>query len=78
MDNRIGLNSATLQAPVVGRSKRLEKILGRDWKIALPFVLPMIVIMVGLVLYPFINAVALSTTSLNFLTGETVNVGMRN
>jgi phosphopantothenoylcysteine decarboxylase/phosphopantothenate--cysteine ligase len=27
---------------------------------------------------PFINAVLLSTTSLNFLSGETVNVGLRN
>jgi multiple sugar transport system permease protein len=34
--------------------------------------------MLGLIFYPFINAIALSTTSLNFLTGETVNVGFRN
>lgn len=62
----------------INRAKRLEKILGRDWKIAIPFVLPLVAIMVGLILYPFINAVALSTTSLNFLTGETVDVGFRN
>ena len=62
----------------IRRTKRLEKMFGRDWKVALPFVLPMVIIMGGLIFYPFINAVAMSTTSLNFLTGETVNVGFRN
>lgn len=62
----------------VRRTKRLEKLFGRDWKIALPFVLPMILIMGGLIFYPFVNAISLSTTSLNFLTGETVDVGFRN
>lgn len=38
----------------------------------------MVLIMVGLILYPFINAIMLSTTSLNFLTGETTYVGFRN
>jgi len=62
----------------VRRAKLMEKILGKDWKVALPFVLPMVIIMVGLIFYPFINAVSLSTTSLNYITGETVNVGFRN
>jgi multiple sugar transport system permease protein len=62
----------------IARTKRLEKMFGRDWKVALPFVLPMIVIMGGLIFYPFVNAIAMSTTSLNFLTGETVDVGFRN
>lgn len=78
MDNRIGLNTAALPAPAITRSKRMERFLGRDWKVALPFVLPMVLIMVGLILYPFINAIILSTTSLNFLTGETQYVGFRN
>jgi multiple sugar transport system permease protein len=56
----------------------LKAILGRDWKVAIPFVLPMVVIMVGLILWPIIDAIILSTTSLNFLTGETVFVGLRN
>lgn len=67
-----------IQSSSFKRDRMLKKIFGKDWKIALPFVLPMIVIMVGLILYPFINAISLSTTSLNFLTGETVNVGLRN
>ena len=56
----------------------LKAILGRDWQVAIPFVLPMVVIMVGLILWPIIDAIILSTTSLNFLTGETVFVGLRN
>lgn len=67
-----------IQSSSFKRDKMLKKIFGKDWKIALPFVLPMIIIMVGLILYPFINAISLSTTSLNFLTGETVDVGFRN
>jgi multiple sugar transport system permease protein len=78
MANRVLLSTPAIQPTTANRSRRLEKILGRDWKVALPFVLPMVVIMAGLILYPFINAITLSTTSLNFLTGETVYVGMKN
>jgi len=59
-------------------SLHLKAILGRDWKVAIPFVLPMVVIMVGLILWPIIDAIILSTTALNFITGETVYVGLRN
>lgn len=76
---RINLSPTTVATPTVQRSRTtMEKILGKDWKVALPFVLPMFVIMIGLVLYPFINALVLSTTTLNFMTGDTVNVGFRN
>ncbi len=78
MDNQARLRMGAAPSPTYKRSRRIEKILGRDWKVALPFVLPMVVVMIGLILYPFINAIALSTTSLNFLTGETVNVGFKN
>ena len=60
------------------RRRRLASLLGPDWKIALPFVLPMALLMIGLILWPFINAILLSTTAFNFLTGETVDVGLRN
>ena len=60
------------------RRHRLETYLGADWKVALPFVLPMAVLMIGLILWPFVNAIVLSTTALNFMTGETVDVGLRN
>jgi multiple sugar transport system permease protein len=78
MDNQIGLNTRAAQAPTRSRSKQLERVLGRDWKVALPFVLPTVLIMTGLILYPFISAIAMSTTSLNLLTGETMHVGLKN
>jgi multiple sugar transport system permease protein len=78
MDNQIGLNTRAIQAPTRSRSKQLERVLGRDWKVALPFVLPTVIIMAGLILYPFISAIAMSTTSLNLLTGETMYVGLKN
>jgi multiple sugar transport system permease protein len=62
----------------LSRTKRLEIRFGKDWKVAIPFILPVVVIMVGLVLYPFLNAISLSSSSLNFLTGETVGVCFRN
>lgn len=55
-----------------------ESILGQDWKIAFPFVLPMALLMIGLILWPFINSIMLSTTAFNFTNGETTNVGLRN
>ncbi len=60
------------------RRKRVRSILGKDWNVAYPFVLPMVIIMVGLILWPFIEAIRLSGTALNFLTGETSWVGFRN
>ncbi len=74
---QVGLTQS-IQPPSIRRAKMIKKILGKDWKVAIPFVLPMVVLMVGLILYPFINAVSLSTTSLNYITGETVSVGFRN
>jgi multiple sugar transport system permease protein len=43
-------------------SKKLERLLGKDWKIALIFLLPIVVLMAGLILYPFLNAIYLSMT----------------
>ena len=45
------------------RTKRIEAVLGRDWKVALPFVLPMVILMVGLIFWPFINAILISFTT---------------
>jgi multiple sugar transport system permease protein len=60
------------------RKKRFENLFGRDWKVAYLFVLPMVLVMALLIFWPFVSAIFMSTTSLNFLTGETVNVGLRN
>lgn len=78
MSSRVQLDTPAIRAGSAYGSRRLQNLLGRDWKIAIPFVLPMAVIMVGLIMWPFIDAIRLSTTSLNFLTGQTVNVGLRN
>ncbi|MEP7285718.1 MAG: ABC transporter permease subunit [Chloroflexota bacterium] len=80
MDKRAELNVA---APLVGqsvnrRARRLNHILGRDWKIALPFILPIIIIMVGLILWPFINAILLSLTTRSFVTRTDQYVGLDN
>ena len=58
--------------------RRLRLILGRDWKIASVFVFPMVLIMVGLIFWPFFQAILLSTTALNFISGQTVYVGLKN
>jgi multiple sugar transport system permease protein len=60
------------------QNRRLKSIFGRDWSTAYPFVLPMVILMIGLVAWPFLEAIRLSGTSLNYLTGETSWVGFRN
>ncbi len=53
-------------------------MLGRDWKVALPFVLPIVVIMAGLILWPFINAILISMTVRSFVTRTDQYVGLAN
>ena len=60
------------------RSLRPTRVLGRDWKIAFLFVLPMVLLMMGLIFWPFVSAILMSTTTLNFQTGDIVNVGLKN
>jgi multiple sugar transport system permease protein len=60
------------------QNRRLKAIFGRDWTVAYPFVLPMVLLMIGLIAWPFLEAIRLSGTSLNYLTGETSWVGFRN
>ncbi len=60
------------------QNRRLKSIFGRDWAVAYPFVLPMVLLMIGLIAWPFLDAIRLSGTSLNYLTGETSWVGFRN
>ena len=66
------------QKRAVSMEKRLKTVLGNDWKVAYPFILPMVLIMGGLILWPFIDAIRISTTQLNFLTGKTSYVGFDN
>jgi multiple sugar transport system permease protein len=56
----------------------MKRIFGNDWKVAYPFVLPMVLIMGGLIVWPFIEAIRLSGTTLSFITGQTVWTGFGN
>jgi len=77
MDDRMSLTMAP-PARQISAKKRLENFFGSDWQVGYLFVLPMVLIMGLLIFWPFVSAIFISTTSLNFLTGETVNVGLRN
>src|SRR5262249_36221531 len=80
MNERAELNlaSGVARHSTVSRSNRLEAILGRDWRIALPFVLPIVLIMAGLILWPFINAILLSFTTRSLVTRTEQFVGLAN
>jgi len=60
------------------RSSPVDSILGRDWRIALPFVLPIAVLMFGLILWPFINAILISFTTRSLVTRTETYVGLDN
>ncbi|WP_137151892.1 ABC transporter permease subunit [Devosia sp. FKR38] len=77
MEDRMSLATAIIK-PRRRHAKRLEQLFGRDWRVGYLFVLPMVLIMAFLIFWPFVSAIIQSTTSLNFLTGETTNVGLRN
>jgi multiple sugar transport system permease protein len=80
MDKEIGLGVSPrlLSATTVNRPRRLEAIFGRDWKVALPFVLPLVIIMAVLILWPFINAIMLSMTVRSLVTRTETYVGLAN
>ncbi len=67
-----------LPPAAVSRSRRIDTILGRDWRVAIPFVLPIVIIMAGLILWPFINAILLSMTTRNVITRTDQFVGLDN
>ena len=69
---------ALLKRSPASRSRRIEAILGRDWKVALPFILPLVIIMAGLIFWPFINAILMSMTTRNIVTRTDQFVGFRN
>jgi ABC-type glycerol-3-phosphate transport system permease component len=81
MDEQIGLN---ISPPLVRsaiprrRQRRLDAFLGRDWKVALIFVIPIVILMGGLIVWPFINAVSLSFTTRSLITRTEQFVGFDN
>ncbi|MEP7290951.1 MAG: ABC transporter permease subunit, partial [Chloroflexota bacterium] len=79
MDKPAGLTTPKLFQPRSGyRPSRATTIFGRDWKIALLFVLPIVIIMAGLILWPFINAILMSMTVRSFVTRTDQFVGLAN
>jgi multiple sugar transport system permease protein len=46
--------------PLYHRQSPLARMLGRDWYVATPFVIPMLVVLVGFIAYPFLSAIWLS------------------
>src|SRR5690349_22810985 len=81
MDKEIGfdITPQLLRASGGGqRSRRMEAIFGRDWKVALPFVLPLVIIMAGLILWPFINAIMMSMTVRSLVTRTEQYIGLAN
>ncbi|MBK8033493.1 MAG: ABC transporter permease subunit [Chloroflexi bacterium] len=75
---RLKTSSNLYQSARTVRPSSLSRILGRDWKMAIPFVIPIVLIMGGLILYPFINAVQLSMTTRSLITRTEVFVGFDN
>src|SRR4029079_19506749 len=59
------------------RTRRVDTLLGRDWKVAFPFVLPMVVLMGGLIFWPFVNAILISMTTRSLAKVDTF-VGLGN
>ena len=70
----LGVSRRPVQRPLY---VRLQQYLGRDWHVAYVFVLPTLLLLGGLIAYPFINAVYLSfTNTVTLNTGPWV--GLRN
>ncbi len=56
---------------------RLQRFLGRDYAIAWPFLVPLIVVLVGLIAYPFVSAIWLSFQR-KMVGGDAVFIGLGN
>ena len=48
------------RAPARASTSQVRRIFGRDWQIAWPFLIPLLVVLVGLIAYPFVSAIWLS------------------
>ena len=69
--------SASASLPRVDLSTSLRRTLGRDWLSAWIFLLPCVVVMVGLIAYPFVSAILLSFQS-KLVGTPGVWVGLKN
>lgn len=57
------MTSITYPLPQVSRWRRLDRILGRDWQVALPFIAPVVILMVAFIAWPLVEAVLISFTA---------------
>jgi multiple sugar transport system permease protein len=55
--------TATQSAPRTDLRHRLEDMLGKDWRVAWVFMLPTVILMGGLIAYPFVRAFYISFTN---------------
>ncbi len=55
----------TLAAPITEPRSRswTRKAFGPDWAVALPFILPLLILLAGLIAFPFFDAIRLSFTT---------------
>jgi multiple sugar transport system permease protein len=70
------LSPAQRRAKVAERS-RIQRYLGRDYAIAWPFLLPLLVVLIGLIAYPFVSAIWLSFQR-KMVGGEATFIGLGN
>ncbi len=71
------VDSVLGREPLVHRRPRLAILLGRDWQVSSLFVVPMLVVLVGFIAYPFLSAIWLSLNS-KMIGGEAHFVGLAN
>ena len=78
MDERLNPPAPLFRSAPVTQPSRVSNILGRDWKIAMLFVLPIVIIMGGLIVWPFISAIMMSMTVRSLITRTEQFVGLDN
>jgi multiple sugar transport system permease protein len=64
--------------PIAPRRPFLQRVLGRDWKIAFAFIAPIVILMVLFIAWPFLKALYTSMTIRNMAKREDVFVGFDN
>lgn len=77
MAQQVATPSGLTQPKSVSLGRRLERWFGKDWKMAVLFMAPIVILMAGLILWPFVNAVLLSFTTRN-IARQDVFVGLAN
>lgn len=69
--------SGVAVAPPIPIHRRLNQLLGRDWATAWPFLVPTLIVIIGLVGYPFVSAIVLTFQEKTVGT-DAVFIGLKN